>query len=363
MKTYSEVIEELKKYDGEPIKIMEVCGTHTSSIFKHGIRSLISPKIRLISGPGCPVCVTSTSYIDQLVDYSLKENHCVLTFGDMMKVKGRDMSLTGAKAIGGHVKILYSPLAAVKEAQNNKKIQYIFAAVGFETTTPIYALLLDEILKNGITNLKLLTSLKTILPAVSFICENEEKIDAFLCPGHVSVITGSSIYKGLAAKYHKPFVVAGFEAEHILAAVYEIISQIVNHKYEMKNMYTSAVTEEGNQKALDIISQYFEVSDDYWRGIGLIPNSAMRLKKEYLEFDAGVRNSENEVDIFDAEGNAFSDNADLMPKGCSCKDIILGRKDPSECPLFGTTCTPLNAIGPCMVSTEGSCGIWYKNRG
>lgn len=358
MKTYKEVIDELKKYDGEPIKIMEVCGTHTSSIFKHGIRSLISPKIRLISGPGCPVCVTSTSYIDRLVEFSMQENHCVLTFGDMMKVKGTKNSLTGAKALGGKVKILYSPLAAVKEAKDNLSIQYVFAAVGFETTTPVYSLMLEEIIKNDIRNLKLMTSLKTILPAVQYICENEEKIDAFLCPGHVSVITGSAVYKELAAKYHKPFVVAGFEAEHILAAVYEIVSQLVNHKYEMKNMYISAVTEEGNTKALDMISKYFQSCDDIWRGIGLIKNSALKLKDEYRDYDAGRSlNPSDQSDIIINEEN------DQMPEGCSCKEVILGRIDPAECPLFSKVCTPLNAVGPCMVSTEGACGIWYKNRG
>lgn len=358
MNSYKVVIEELKKYDGEPIKIMEVCGTHTSSIFKHGIRSLISPKIRLISGPGCPVCVTSTSYIDQLVEYSLLENHCVLTFGDMMKVKGTKNSLTGAKAMGGNVKILYSPLAAVKEAKENPNIQYVFAAVGFETTTPVYALLLEEINENNITNLKLMTSIKTILPAIEFICENEENIDAFLCPGHVSVITGSDIYKELAEKYHKPFVVAGFEAEHILAAVYEIVSQLVNHKAEMKNMYTSAVSKAGNIKALDIISKYFESSDDIWRGIGQINHSALKLKEEYKEYDAERSfNHSKQSDFIRDEAD------DQLPKGCSCKEVILGRIDPSECPLFGKTCTPMNAVGPCMVSTEGACGIWYKNRG
>ncbi len=348
MKTLQQVISELKEYNGKQIRIMEVCGTHTSSIFKNGIRSLISPKIQLISGPGCPVCVTSSSYIDKLIEYSLKEKHCILTFGDMMKVKGSKLSLTEAKAIGGNVKILYSPLASIKIAIENSDTQFIFAAVGFETTTPIYALLIEEIIKNNIKNIKLLTSIKTIIPALSFICENEKQIDAFLCPGHVSVITGSSVYKALADKYQKPFVVGGFEGEHILAAIYEIVHQVTNNQYSMKNMYENAVSEEGNQKAVDITNKYFESTDDYWRGIGIIKNSALKLKKEYLDFDGG---SDFEVCI------------DNTPKGCKCKDVILGRINPIDCPLFTTSCTPLNAIGPCMVSTEGACGIWYKNKG
>ena len=341
-----QVIDELKNYDGRPVKIMEVCGTHTSSIFKNGIRSMISPKIQLISGPGCPVCVTPSAYIDKLTEYSLKENHCVLTFGDMMKVKGSKMTLTEAKAAGGKVKILYSPLMAVAEAEQNREIQYIFAAVGFETTVPVYALLLEEIRQKKLNNLKLMTSLKTIVPALSFICENEENIDGFLSPGHVSVITGSKAYRELADRYRKPFVIAGFEGEHILAAIYEIMAQIKKQRFEVKNMYASAVTEEGNQKAAAFIKEYFEAADGFWRGIGTIEGSALRLKEEYGAYDAGSSEEETKED---------------MPIGCKCTDVILGRINPSDCPLFKTVCNPLHAVGPCMVSPEGSCGIWYQN--
>jgi len=347
MKTLQQVIDELKAYDGEPFKIMEVCGTHTSSIFKNGIRSLISPKIELISGPGCPVCVTSSAYIDKLVEYSLMENYCVLTFGDMMKVKGNRSSLTEAGAFGAKSRILYSPLDAVKVARENKNTQFVFAAVGFETTIPIYAVLIEEIVQNKIDNLKILTSLKTIVPAISFLCENEENIDAFLCPGHVSVITGSGVYRELAEKYHKPFVVGGFEGEHILAAIYEIMHQLQKKQYTMENKYPNAVSENGNIKAQAMISKYFEVVDDYWRGIGIIKGSALRLRQEYAAYDAGSN--------FDAQ-------VETPPKGCRCTDVILGRIHPVDCPLFAQLCTPSNAIGPCMVSTEGVCGIWYKNR-
>jgi hydrogenase expression/formation protein HypD len=264
----------------------------------------------------------------------------------MMKVKGNEMSLTEAKAVGGNVRILYTPLAALTIAQENPETEYVFAAVGFETTTPIYALMLEELIAKDIRNLKLMTSIKTIIPALSYICENEENIDAFLCPGHVSVITGSSVYQNLTDHYHKPFVVAGFEGEHILAAVYEILQQIRNHRAGVKNMYASVVSEEGNRKAVDMINRYFEAANDYWRGIGEIDNSAMKLKNEYKMYDAG---------------SSFENVPEHLPKGCSCKEVILGRINPVECPLFGKVCTPLNAVGPCMVSTEGACGIWFKN--
>ncbi len=348
MITLDQIIEELKNYDGKPIKIMEVCGTHTSSIFKHGVRSLISEKLELISGPGCPVCVTSALYIDKLVDYSLRENYCVLTFADMLKVRGSKLSLADAKASGGKVRMLYSPLSAIGLALEEPETQFIIAAVGFETTTPIYALIMEEVIKLNIKNIRLLTSIKTILPALTYICENEQGIDAFLCPGHVSVITGSRIYEELVRKYHKPFVIAGFEGEHILAAVYEIVNQMKHSSYRVKNLYPSVVNEEGNERARETISKYFEAVDEDWREIGRIKASGLRLREEYTNYDAGSIFSEEQTD---------------GPKGCRCKDVILGRIYPVDCPLFHKVCTPVNAIGPCMVSTEGACGIWYKNGG
>lgn len=340
------VIDELKNYDGEPLKIMEVCGTHTSSIFKNGIRSLISPKIQLISGPGCPVCVTSAAYIDRLVSDSMKKDHCVLTFGDMMKVKGTYLSLTEAKAEGGTVKILYSPLSAMNEAAKNQNIEFLFAAVGFETTAPIYALMIEEMIHRKIKNLKLLTSLKTMIPALTYICEKEKNISAFLSPGHVSVITGIDSYKKLAKKYQKPFVIAGFEGEHILAAIYEILLQLKQNRSEAINMYPGVVRETGNQRAQALLKQYFEQKDDTWRGIGCIENSGLKLKKEYEAFDGG---------------SSLEEKKEEFIRGCKCSEIILGRMTPGECPLFKTVCTPFQAVGPCMVSAEGACQIWYQN--
>ncbi len=343
--TIEQVKQELKNYNGRPVKIMEVCGTHTASIFKNGIRSLLSPNIQLISGPGCPVCVTSSAYIDRLIEYALKEDYCILTFGDMMKVKGSSISLTEAKAKGAKVQILYSPLAAVMIALEHRHMNYIFAAVGFETTAPIYALLVEAIKEHEIKNLKLMTSIKTILPALAFLCDQED-IDAFLCPGHVSVITGSSIYQELSMRYQKPFVIAGFEGEHILTAVYEIVEQLKFNRPSVKNFYSSVVTEKGNERATQLINRYFDTVSEHWRGIGKLEHSGLKLKREY--------------DIYDA-GSDLETREELLPKGCRCADVILGRIHPVECPLFQKVCTPMNAIGPCMVSMEGACGIWYKN--
>ncbi len=343
MTTLEKIMEQLKHYDGPPIQIMEVCGTHTSAILKTGVKDLVSDRIKLISGPGCPVCVTPASFVDRLVSLSLQPNTCILSFGDMMKVTGTEASLTGAKAKGGHVSLIHSPLQAIKLAEENPDIQYIIAAVGFETTTPSYALLIDSMVKNNIKNIKLLTSLKTISPAIGFVCENVNDIDAFLCPGHVSVIVGSKSFEHLAELYHKPFVIAGFDGPQILAAVLAIVYQICDKKGEMKNLYKSVVSYDGNPAAQNITQRYFTPYDALWRGIGVIGGSGLRLRDEYAFLDAGTE-----------------EEYDRQAAGCSCSDIILGKLSPEECPLFGGVCTPLSPVGPCMVSAEGACGIYYR---
>lgn len=339
---------ELRMYDGGAVKIMEVCGTHTAAIFSTGIRSIISPKISLISGPGCPVCVTSPAYIDRLIELAQQEQTCVLTFGDMLKVKGSRWSLTEAKANGAKVKMVYSPFAALHLAKMQPETKFIFAAVGFETTVPAYALVLEEALKDKVRNLKFLTACKQILPAMEYICANEKGIDAFLCPGHVSVLTGAEDYRALALKHQKPFVVAGFRGEHLLAAISEIMRQLKHQEFEVRNMYAEAVKPQGNAQAKALINQYFVTDNAYWRGIGEIKHSGLFLRDEYNEFDVGSHLQEGEYE---------------MPNGCRCTDVILGRITPQECPLFKSTCSPLNPVGPCMVSPEGACGIWYKNGG
>lgn len=340
-----QIVAYLKEYDGPEIKLMEVCGTHTASIFKNGIRSLISPKIKLISGPGCPVCVTPTAYIDQCIDYAIKENHVLLTFGDMMKVPGTKGSLSDFKGKGARVELMYSPFEAVEKAEKNPFITYVVAAVGFETTVPAYGLMLEQAKAKGLTNIKLVTALKTVMPALTWICENQQNIDGFICPGHVSVIIGSEIYGKLAQKYHKPFVIAGFDAEHILAVIYDIVRQLEQKNEKVKNLYTNAVRAEGNQKALEVMERFFESGPAMWRGLGMIPRSGLYLKD--AAFDGGSRGLDRDMEL---------------PEECCCGDVIVGRINPDQCPMFETKCTPMEPYGPCMVSAEGACGIWYRNK-
>ncbi|MBK5247703.1 MAG: hydrogenase formation protein HypD, partial [Peptostreptococcaceae bacterium] len=347
------------EYNGPEIKLMEVCGTHTASIFKSGIRSLISPEIKLISGPGCPVCVTPTSYIDKCINYAMMENHVLVTFGDMIKVPGEKASLSSAKGEGAKVEIMYSPFEVLEKAIANPNITYVIAAVGFETTAPIYALVIEEAMEKKIGNIKLLTSLKTVIPALEWICENEEGIDGFICPGHVSVIIGSEAYSELAMKYNRPFSVAGFEPEHILAVIYDLVKQIEQNRKNgmlssndpkneetVHNLYKNAVKTEGNRKAIGVLNKYFDEGPAMWRGLGIIEGSGLYLKKEYEKYDGGSKGLDLDKEL---------------PEECCCGQVIVGRLNPNECPLFGKACNPTNPYGPCMVSSEGACGIWYRN--
>lgn len=335
----------LKEYDGEPVSLMEVCGTHTASISHCGIPEMLSPKIRLISGPGCPVCVTVTAFIDKLVELAMQPDNVVVSFGDMLRVTGSDKSLNDAKAEGGHVKMAYSPMDTLALAQANPAKTYIFAAVGFETTTPVYALLLEEAIQKNVRNLKILTSLKTMPAAIDWICGSQHQIDGFIAPGHVSVITGSDSYKDLAQKYKLPFVVAGFEGEQILSAIYALVK--LRGKAAVENFYPAVVTARGNEAAQKIVQKYFVPCSAAWRGLGTIENSGMRLRDEYLDYDAGSRNL--------TEDRSHN-------KNCRCAQVLTGAVLPNDCPMFGKACTPQNPQGACMVSTEGSCYNYFVNK-
>ncbi len=338
------IIQYLREYDGKPVKVMEVCGTHTAAIFRCGIRDLLSPKIRLVSGPGCPVCLACEAYIDRLCSLAQDRETVVASFGDLFKVKGSHGSLADAKANGGNAVLVYSPQEALKLAKENPQKTIVMAAVGFETTAPLYALLVRSCIEQGIENVKLLTALKLLPPALSLLCA--EDIDAFIAPGHVATVIGSDVFMPLAEKFHKPFAVAGFTPESILMALYYLIKQAETGGHGVHNVYGEAVRQQGNEKALLALQEYFETGPAYWRGLSEIQGSGLYLRPTYERFDAGSRH--------------LVDDENAAAKACRCAEVLTGRIDPSDCPLFATACTPHDAYGPCMVSAEGACGIWYR---
>lgn len=341
------ITEFLSNYDGEELSFMEVCGTHTAAISENGIPSILSNKIKLISGPGCPVCVTVADYIDRLCTLALEDNTCVVTFGDLIRVPGSSSALQETKSKGGQIRMVYSPFEIIDLAEKDTDTTYVFAAVGFETTTPIYAVLLEKIIEEDMKNIRLLTALKTMPAAIDTLCQMGGKIDGFIAPGHVSVITGANEFKPLAEKYNLPFVVSGFKGEELLASIYALVK--LKGQGKVLNLYKSAVTDTGNDKAKTLVNKYFEPCDAVWRGIGKINNSGMALKKEYAAYDAGSR-------------ELIHDN--VKNKKCRCGEVITGFSSPCDCPLFAKVCTPENPQGACMVSNEGACFHYYiNNRG
>ena len=345
MKTLEEMVQVLKNYDGKPITFMEVCGTHTGAIAKMGIKSLLSSKISLVSGPGCPVCVTPAEYIDTLCDLAKQENTCVVSFGDMLRVPGTKQCLKEAVAEGGRVAMIYSPFEALKMAEKHPEITYVFAAVGFETTTPIYAMLLKEVMEKKITNLKLLTALKTMPKAISYICKENTRIEGFIAPGHVCTITGSKEYATLAKEHGVPFVVAGFDEKQIISALYLLVQKVGTNR--MYNLYQEVVTEDGNEMAKNLVSTYFEPCDTTWRGIGVIPGSGLRIRKEYEDLII--------------ESNRLIEEVQEKNSACICSRILLGKALPTDCLLYQNgSCTPEHPVGACMVSLEGTCNCYKR---
>lgn len=333
---------------GRLVRIMEVCGTHTVSASRSGLRSLLPAQVKLISGPGCPVCVTSQAYIDATVELALEGKATIATYGDMIRVPGRKGSLEAARAMGASVRVVTSAMDALKLAQAEPDKQVVFAAVGFETTTPPTADVLIRAAKAGLSNFTVLAAHKLVIPAMlALLASGEVQIDGFLCPGHVSVIIGSDAYRPIVEQYAKPCVVAGFEPVQMLAGLTEIVEQVADGRAELGNVYGAAVRAEGNPAARNLVNEVFDVGDADWRSIGVIPDSGLVLNTRYRRYDAAER-----------FGVTFGpDNA--IP-GCRCGDVIKGLKDPFDCPLFGKACTPQKPIGPCMVSSEGSCQAYYK---
>lgn len=345
--TLEEICTYLKEYDGRPLTFMEVCGSHTAAIAKSGIRGLLSPKIRLISGPGCPVCVTPSAYIDRLITLAKEPSVCVVTFGDMLRVPGSVQSLSEAKSEGAKTAMVYSPMDMIKLAKEHPEITYIFAAVGFETTAPVYTLLIEEAEKEQLDNIRLLTALKTMPKAISWLLDEGAKLDGFLAPGHVCAVTGSSYFEELAAEYQIPFAVSGFGAEEIMTALYGLVRMAEQGECGVKNFYPAVVERMGNSIALEKLQKYFVPCDAVWRGMGRIEASGLCLRKEYEKYDAGSSGL-----VVDKKRNA----------ACCCGKILMGQMEPEDCPLFGKVCDPGNPQGACMVSYEGSCYQHYNAR-
>jgi len=346
--TARKMVRILSEYKGRPVNLMEVCGTHTMSIFRFGIRDVLPESIRLLSGPGCPVCVTPNYFIDAAIELAKMDDVIITTFGDMMRVPGNGSSLLEQKASGKDIRIVYSPLDSLKIAANNPDKKVVFLSVGFETTTPVSALTVIKAKEEGINNFYLLSANKTMPEVLKTLClDPEVNIDGFIYPGHVSVITGTAMYDEIAEKYGMPGVIAGFEPLDILHAIIRLVSNIMSGRVLSENGYKRAVNPEGNPVALARLYEVFEPCDARWRGIGLIPGSGLKMRDAYADYDAWK--------AFDIKVLDHSD-----PKGCLCGEVLKGKRTPKECKLFNTICTPENPVGACMVSSEGTCAAYYK---
>jgi len=340
--------EQAERLGDRSIRLMEVCGTHTMALFRSGIRALLPANVKLLSGPGCPVCVTPMGMVDAAVEVARQPGVAIATFGDMVRVPGSRSSLERAKAEGADVRIVYSPLDALKLAEAEPGRRVVFFAIGFETTSPTVAATVAYARDRGLANLLFIPAHKLIPPAMVALLEaGDVAIDGFLCPGHVSVTTGSAVFEPIAARYRVPCVVAGFEPEDILEGVAMLLGQMVEERTEVEIQYKRWVSPEGNRKARERIDEVFQTADAAWRGLGTIPGSGLELRPELSGLDALAVLG---IDV----------PPELENPGCSCGDVLRGLIEPPQCPLFADACTPATPIGPCMVSTEGSCAAYYK---
>jgi hydrogenase expression/formation protein HypD len=339
----SNIVDKLARWK-EPVKFMEVCGSHTMAIGQWGLRKLLPDSIKLISGPGCPVCVTPSCVIDAL--FSL-EGVTIATFGDLLHVPGSRGTLADARANGLDVRLVYSSLEAL---ELSKERETIFVGIGFETTIPGIAQTIQIAKKENLSGFSVLPIFKTIPPALDALLSSEEvDIDGLILPGHVSVIIGWKVYSFIPRKYGTSCVVAGFEPLDIMVAIERLINQIETNSPRVDNEYTRVVTPDGNLKAQEFMQQVLQPTDTYWRGLGLIPNSGLKIRDEYARFDAAKK--------YDITLD-FGKNEDNI--NCRCADVLKGKLTPPQCPLFKTECHPHNPLGPCMVSSEGSCAAYYK---
>ncbi|MCK4677269.1 MAG: hydrogenase formation protein HypD [Bacteroidales bacterium] len=343
----SRLVSEIQKVSRKDIALMEVCGGHTMAIQKFGIPFLLPPTIHLLSGPGCPVCVSSRKYIDQAIAYSRLDDVIITTFGDLIRVPGSTSSFEKEIAAGADVRIVFSILDALKIATENPENRVVFLGIGFETTAPGSAAGVLNAAKQGLTNFFLFSSHKIMQPAMEALIDEGVKIDGYIAPGHVSTITGTGIYKDIPAKFGLGCVITGFEPVDLLHSILMLTRQVEDNKPEVAIQYKRAVKPEGNLKAKKMLDEVFDLRDDWWRGLGILKKSGLVLREKYSRFDA-----EKMIDVEVEETRE--------DKGCICGEILKGLKKPGDCKLFAKACTPSDPFGACMVSNEGACHAYYK---
>lgn len=337
---------QIKSISTKPIRIMEVCGGHTMSVQKFGLPYLLPDTIELVSGPGCPVCVTSREYIDRAVAYSRLEDVIITTYGDLIRVPGSTSTLEKERASGADVRIVYSILDAMLIAKKNRQKKIVFLGIGFETTSPSSAAGILKAQTAALYNFYVYSAHKVMPPAMEALIDEGVNIDGYIGPGHVSTITGQDIYMNIPKKYNMGVVISGFEPVDLMQSIHMLVQQIENNDPKVEIQYTRAVKPEGNVVAQQMLGDVFEHGDDWWRGLGILKNSGLKIKKEYEMHD-----SEKMMEVEVEET--------IEPKECICGSILRGEKKPKDCALFGKTCTPSDPVGACMVSSEGACQAYY----
>ncbi len=341
------LIDQIHSISHTPVNLMEVCGGHTMAIQRFGIPSLLPDHIRLISGPGCPVCVTSIEFIDKAIALSHLPDTIITTYGDLIRVPGSSSTLNKERASGKDIRIVYSSMDALKIAKEHPGKHVIFLGIGFETTAPATAAAILKAKNENINNFYAFSSHKIMPPAMEALIDEGVNINGYIAPGHVSTVTGTQIYNTIPEKFGLGVVVSGFEPADLLQAIYMLIKQVESKAPKVETAYKRVVKQTGNIKARDVMKEVFEYRNDWWRGIGILPDSGLEIRNTYRDYDA--------EQVFDIKTNPVKE-----PKGCICGEILKGLKTPVDCKLFANACTPENPVGACMVSGEGACQAYYR---
>jgi hydrogenase expression/formation protein HypD len=342
------LVKQIQSRSTKPARFMEICGTHTMAIFRHGIRSLLPETIDLVSGPGCPVCVTAQEDIDRAIKLAREPGMILTTFGDMLRVPGTESSLQEESARGADVRMVYSTFDALKVAEKNPDREVAFLGIGFETTAPTIAAAIRTAHEKRLSNFSVLSAHKLLPPAMdALLAGGDLGIEGFICPGHVSTIIGTSAYRPVADRFRTPCVVVGFEPIDILQGILMLVDQVEHERADVEIQYTRAVRPEGNPGALTLLDEVFEPCDSIWRGLGMIPRSGLAVREKFQALDAQRR---FDLDVPPAE----------EPPGCLCAQVLRGAAKPPDCKLFRETCSPRKPVGPCMVSSEGTCAAYFK---